>query len=66
MNGTDICAFYDFYEVTVANFSINRLFAGAFAYHIHMGNCGDCIVKKNTYFYHLELYYQSAIKNITI
>lgn len=58
------CKFSDIYDLKIAKneFNIKEFYQGAFTYHLHLKKCGSCIIRNNSYFYHLESYFKSALK----
>ena len=60
-----ICSFQEFYDLSISEeeFSMSKFFPGAFTYHLHLGSCGTCKINSNSYFYHIEKYFKSKLKN---
>lgn len=58
------CSFQDFFdkEILASDFNFNNFYGGAFTYHLHMGECGSCKVKENSYFYQIEKYFDRIIE----
>ena len=66
MSPTDnipLCSFPGFYDfkISKADFKMEKFFPGAFAYHLHLSNCGSCTISNQSYFYHVENYFYSII-----
>lgn len=56
-----ICKFADFYDLIVNDFNIEEFFPGAFTHHLHLKNCGTCIVSNTSYFYHFEKHFSHKL-----
>ena len=58
------CGFPDLYDLKInaSEFDFGEFFPGAFTYHLHLGACGSCQIRPDSYFYHIESYFKRKIK----
>jgi hypothetical protein len=60
-----ICRFPDFYDEVVSTEKFfgsgGRFFPGAFTHHLHLGSCGSCQIRNDSYFFHVESYFKSRL-----
>jgi hypothetical protein len=58
---SNVCKFSQFYDQKVDTFIAKDVFPGSFTHHLHLGNCGECIIKNGSYFYHFQSYFESKL-----
>ena len=64
-NNKTVCQFSEFYDtiITADQFEIDKFYKGAFTYHLHLSNCGACLIGPNSYFHHFEKYFIDKLIN---
>lgn len=68
LNDQVVCVFSEFYDTIVKadEFDMKKFYNGAFTFHLHLNNCGKCIIDTTSYFYHIQSYFNTKLTHLLL